>query len=184
MGAFTGEISAEMLYNIGARYVILGHSERRQLFGENDDFIHRKVVRALQDDLQPVLCVGETIQQREAGQTEEVLQHQINIAMQGVPDQDAVRIILAYEPVWAISAGKTATPKIAADAHVFCRRCLEKIFGKKIAGQISILYGGSVKSDNVKEIVEQKEIDGVLVGGASLDPTTFAAIIQNCEGIQ
>ncbi len=183
-GAFTGEISALMLLDAGAGFVLLGHSERRHLFGETDGFVHRKVLRALQDHLQPVVCIGETLGEREGGKTEEVLKKMIQAALSGVPEQEAKKIILAYEPLWAIGTGLTATPSVAQDAQAFCRKCLEDLFGQHTAGQICILYGGSVKADNVKELVSQKDIDGVLVGGASLDPKSFAAIIQHCEGIR
>jgi triosephosphate isomerase (TIM) len=183
-GAFTGEISALMLKEAGASFVILGHSERRHLFHETDEFIRRKVLRALQDDLQPVLCIGEKLNEREEGRTEATLKHQIETALKGLPEKDAVKLIVAYEPVWAIGTGKSATPQIAEAAHAFCRHCLGDLFGKRAAGQISILYGGSVKGDNAKEIVSQKDVDGVLVGGASLDPDQFNAIISHCEGIR
>lgn len=183
-GAFTGEISSLMLKEAGARFVLLGHSERRQLFGETDEWIGRKIVRALQDDLQVIFCVGETLEEREEGRTEEVLQRQIRVGLELVPKEQAKNIMLAYEPVWAIGSGKSATPKLAEEVHAFCRKCLREQFGKAKADLIPILYGGSVKPDNVKQLVLQKEIDGVLVGGASLDPEVFAQIIQHCEGIR
>lgn len=182
-GAFTGEVSSLMLKEAGASFVILGHSERRQIFHESDELIHRKILRALQDDIQPVLCVGETKQEREAGKTEDVILRQIESALQKVPVQDAERLVLAYEPVWAIGMGHAATPKQIEEAHAFCRKCLEKLFGKSSL-HIPIIYGGSVHPDNVREIVKQKDIDGVLVGGASLDADTLSAIILNCEGIR
>lgn len=182
-GAFTGEIAALMLKEAGATFVLLGHSERRHIFGETDEFIHRKILRALQDELRPVLCVGETLEEREAGLTEEVLQRQIDKALSGLPEEKTEKLILAYEPVWAIGTGKNATPEIAQETHAFCRKCLSDFYGKRKAGKISILYGGSVKPDNVQGIVSQKDIDGVLVGGASLSPESLADIIQQCEGI-
>ncbi len=182
-GAFTGEIAALMLKEAGASFVLLGHSERRRVFGESDTFIHRKVVRALQDDLLPVLCVGETLEEREGGQTEEILKKQIDSALVDLPEEKIGELILAYEPVWAIGTGKIATPEIAQETHAFCRKCLGDLLGKRKAGQIPILYGGSVKPENVGSLVSQKDIDGVLVGGASLDPESFAEIIQQCEGI-
>ena len=180
-GAFTGEIAALMLKEAGASFVILGHSERRHVFKETNEFIHKKVLRALQDDLIPILCVGETLKEREEGKTEKVLKEQISSALEGVPTEDAGRLILAYEPVWAIGTGKTATSKIAEEAHAFCREVLSELFGKRKAGVISILYGGSVKPENAAELVSKKNIDGVLVGGASLDPQTFAKIAVNCS---
>jgi triosephosphate isomerase len=182
-GAFTGEIAALMLKEAGASFVLIGHSERRQIFGETDALIHRKLIRALQDDILPVLCVGETLEQHEAGETKEVLKRQIASALVDVPKENAGDLILAYEPVWAIGTGKTATPKQAQEAHAICREYLAEIYGKRKAGQISILYGGSVKPDNAKELLSQKDIDGVLVGGASLDVENLADIIQHCEGI-
>ncbi|MBS0625322.1 MAG: triose-phosphate isomerase [Verrucomicrobia bacterium] len=180
-GAFTGEIAALMLKEAGAEFVLLGHSERRKIFGESSEFVHKKTVRALQEGLQPIVCVGEDLEERESGRTEEVLKHQLEKSLSGIPAEDALKIILAYEPVWAIGTGKTATPKIAQEAHAFCRSCLADLFGKKVAGQISILYGGSVKPESAGPLAAQKDIDGVLVGGASLDPHTFAEIALNCE---
>lgn len=180
-GAFTGEIAGLMLKEAGAAFVILGHSERRHIFGETDAFINRKVLRALQDDLIPVLCVGETWKEREAGKTEAVLKKQIETALEGVPKEDASRLILAYEPVWAIGSGKAATPAMAEEAHTFCRKSLEEIFGKKKAASLSILYGGSVKPENVGALMARKDVDGVLVGGASLDPDALAQIAINCS---
>lgn len=181
-GAFTGEIAGLMLKEAGASFVLLGHSERRHVFKEDLAFIHRKVLRALQDDLRPILCVGETLEEREAGRTEEVLQKQIFSALDKVSAEDiAEKLLLAYEPVWAIGTGQSATPKIAQEAHAFCRSCLEELLGKRKGGSIPILYGGSVKPESVKALVAQKSIDGVLVGGASLTPEIFAEIILNCS---
>lgn len=183
-GAFTGEVAALMLKEAGAGFVLLGHSERRRIFGETDELVHRKVVRALQDDLTAVLCIGETLEEYEEGKTEEVLQRQIETALAEVPKEETSHIILAYEPVWAIGTGKSATPAQAQKAHAFCRLCLAGLYGKRKAAQIAILYGGSVKPDNTESLVSQKDIDGVLVGGASLHPQTLAGIIQHCEGIR
>ena len=180
-GAFTGEIAGLMLKEAGASFVILGHSERRHVFGESDALIHRKVLRALQDDIQPILCVGETLKEREAKKTEEVLEKQITSALDGVSKEDIDSLILAYEPVWAIGTGKTATPKLAQEAHAFCRSVLGELLGKRKAGAISILYGGSVKHDNAAELTAQKDIDGVLVGGASLDADHFAKLALSCN---
>jgi triosephosphate isomerase len=180
-GAFTGEIAALMLKEAGATFVLLGHSERRKIFGETNEFIQRKVVRALQDDLVPVLCIGETLVDREAGKTEEVLERQIFACLDGVPKEQAHRIIMAYEPVWAIGTGKIATPDIAQEAHAFCRKALTERFGKKIADTLPILYGGSVKPNHVQDLLSEKDIDGVLVGGASLDPKTLAQIAVHCK---
>jgi len=179
-GAFTGEIAGLMLKEAGASFVLLGHSERRRLFHETNEIVHKKVVRALQDDIQPILCVGETLLERDEGKAEEVLKEQIMHALEGISKEDASRLILAYEPVWAIGTGKTATPKMAEEAHSFCRDVLIELFGKKVGQSISILYGGSVNADTALQIMAQKNIDGVLVGGASLDPDTFAAIAAHC----
>lgn len=181
-GAFTGEIAGLMLKEAGAAFVILGHSERRHVFGETNALIHRKVLRALQDDIQPILCVGETIKERDGGKTEKVIQEQLFTALDGVPKESATQLIIAYEPVWAIGTGKTATPKLIQEAHAFCRECLAELFGKKVADTIPILYGGSVKPDNSAEIGEQKDVNGVLVGGASLNPKTLAEIVENIQG--
>lgn len=182
-GAFTGEIAGLMLKEAGASFVLLGHSERRHIFGESDAFIHRKVIRALQDELQPILCVGETAKERDAGKTEEVLKSQLSKALEGVSPEDAKGVIIAYEPVWAIGTGKSATPQHIQEAHNFCRASLSEQFGKKIAATMPILYGGSVKAENVAQITEQDDVDGVLVGGASLDAKTFAEIINNLRGV-
>ncbi|MES2274199.1 MAG: triose-phosphate isomerase [Chlamydiota bacterium] len=179
-GAFTGEIAALMLKEAGAAFVMIGHSERRHVFGETNPLIHMKVLRALQDDLKCILCVGETLKQREQGTTEEVLKTQIFTACEGISKEDASHLMIAYEPVWAIGTGKTATPKLIQEAHAFCRKCLAEIFGKSRAASIPLLYGGSVKPENIGEIGAENDVDGALVGGASLDPETFAQLVQNC----
>lgn len=181
-GAFTGEIAGLMLKEAGAAFVILGHSERRHVFGETNAFIHRKVLRALQDNIQPILCIGETVKERDAGKTEEVLEEQLLSALDGVPKEDVENLIIAYEPVWAIGTGRTPTPKHIQEAHAFCRECLADVFGKKKAADLPILYGGSVKPENVAEIVGEKDVDGVLVGGASLNPEMLSEIIHNMAG--
>jgi triosephosphate isomerase len=183
-GAFTGEIAALMLKEAGASFVILGHPERRQIFGETDELIHRKLLRAIQDDLQPILCVGETLVEREEGKIHEVLKKQIVSALADVPEKDIDKLIIAYEPIWAVSSRQTASIKHVQDAHSFCRKCVEELFGKRKANRVPIIYGGSVNANNVKELVSQKDVDGVLVGGASLDPDTLSTIVQNCEGIR
>jgi triosephosphate isomerase len=183
-GAFTGEVAALMLKEAGAEFVILGHSERRRSFGETDAFIHKKIVRALKDDLRPIVCVGEDAVEREAGQTEDVLKQQIVQCLETIPEEEAKKILLAYEPVWAIGTGKSATAGIAEKAHAFCRQCLAELFSEETAELIPILYGGSVKPDTVAHLIEQKDIDGVLVGGASLDPKTFSEIVLNCESVK
>jgi triosephosphate isomerase len=181
-GAFTGEIAALMLKEAGASFVLIGHSERRRLFKETLEMIARKVQRALQDHLEPVLCVGETLEEREGGKTEAILKEQLFSALDAVPDEDAKKLLIAYEPVWAIGTGKSATPEMAAEAHAICRAALKEIFGARRAAPIPILYGGSVKSENAPELMAQKGIDGLLVGGASLSPETFASIIHSVAG--
>ncbi|MBZ5511407.1 MAG: triose-phosphate isomerase [Acidobacteriia bacterium] len=177
-GAFTGEISARMIQAAGCTHVIIGHSERRQYFGETDDTVNRKLLAALEAGLVPIVCVGEVLQEREAGLTEEVLRRQITGAFRTISGDKAAPIIVAYEPVWAIGTGKTATPAIAADAHGVIRAEAAKAFGQSAADNLRILYGGSVKPDNAKALMSQSEIDGALVGGASLDPKSFTAIVK------
>lgn len=178
-GAFTGEIAAIMLKEVGAEAVLLGHSERRHIFGEKDDFINKKVIRAIQDDIQPFLCVGETENERENEQTEEVLSFQIEKGLKGVPTEEVGNIVIAYEPVWAIGTGKVATPEIAQSSHFFIRKLLESMFGKTIAAKVYILYGGSVNADNISFLMNEEDVDGVLVGGASLETDSFLQIIKN-----
>ncbi len=177
-GAFTGEISAQMLRAVGCTHVIIGHSERRQYFGETDDTVNRKLKTALEAGLVPIVCVGEVIQEREANLTEEVLRRQVTRGLRGISGDKAAPLVIAYEPVWAIGTGKTATPAIAADAHAVIRAEAAKALGQTVAGNLRILYGGSVKPDNGKALMAQTEIDGALVGGASLDPKSFAAIVK------
>ncbi len=178
-GAFTGEISAVMLKTAGAEFVLLGHSERRHVFHESDDMIAKKMVRALLDDLQPILCVGETEEERESGKTEKVLLQQLQTGLKKISEKEMEKVIVAYEPVWAIGTGKTATPEMAQKAHCFIRKSLKEMFAKT-ADFVPILYGGSVKPENSKELMSQKDIDGALIGGASLKPESFAAIINQC----
>jgi triosephosphate isomerase (TIM) len=180
-GAFTGEIAALMLKEAGAEFVLLGHSERRHHFGETNAFIQRKVVRALADDLIPILCVGETLEERNEGRMEDVLRQQIEKGLEGVPAEEVGKLILAYEPVWAIGTGKSATAKMADEAHAFCREVLGDLFGKRKATALPILYGGSVSEANIADLIEQKDIDGVLVGGSSLDPKNLAKIVLKCK---
>jgi triosephosphate isomerase len=177
-GAYTGEISAGMLVAIGCSHVILGHSERRQYFGETDDTVNLKLKAALAADLTPIVCVGEVLEEREAGLTEDVLRRQCVRAFHAISTKKAGRMVIAYEPVWAIGTGKTATPQMAADAHALIRGEAAKTFGEGFAAQMRILYGGSVKPENVKALMAEDEIDGALVGGASLDPRSFAAIVR------
>jgi triosephosphate isomerase (TIM) len=177
-GAFTGEISARMLVEVGCTSVILGHSECRQYCGETDEGVNRKTKAALESKLTPIVCIGETLAQREESLTESVLKRQFEGGLAGLTDADFSRILIAYEPVWAIGTGRTATPEMAADAHRFIRGLASARFSADGAAAIRILYGGSVKPDNIKGLMAQPEIDGALVGGASLDPTSFAAIVN------
>ena len=176
-GAFTGEISGGMLKDVGCKMVIIGHSERRQLFGETDFMINRRVSGALQFGLIPVFCIGETLKQREADQTLQVLEGQVRAGLAGVKLTAGGQLVVAYEPVWAIGTGKTATEKQAQEVHRFIRDLLSDMFEKNIAAQLRILYGGSVKPDNIDILMRQDDIDGALVGGAALDANSFERII-------
>ena len=176
-GAFTGEVSAPMLLEIGVHGVILGHSERRQHFGETDDALARKVPAALGAGLDPILCVGENEYQRDSGQTEDVLTRQIEADLADVPVARLSEVVIAYEPIWAIGTGRTATPEQAGEAIAMIRGLIERRSAEAGAA-IRILYGGSVKPDNASELISQAEVDGALVGGASLDPIDFAAIVE------
>jgi triosephosphate isomerase (TIM) len=177
-GAYTGAISAQMLHAVGCSHVIIGHSERRQYFGETDDTVNRKLRAALVAGLKPIVCVGEVLQEREAGVTEDILRRQCSIAFREISGGGAHPIIVAYEPVWAIGTGKTATPELAAEAHRVIRAQAGEAFGDDAAAKMRILYGGSVKPENAKALMSQPEIDGALVGGASLDAKSFAAIVK------
>ncbi len=177
-GAYTGEISAPMLIDLGVSYVIVGHSERRQHFGETDVTVNRKVRVALENELKPAICIGETKAEREAGKTFEVVERQLREGLRGVSDHDAELITIAYEPVWAIGTGETATPGIAQEVHQFLRDKLANLFRRETAQNIRIIYGGSVTPENIRSLMSQNDIDGVLVGGASLDARSFAQIIQ------
>src|ERR1700683_900202 len=174
-GAFTGEISAPMLAEAGCRYVIVGHSERRQFFGEHDETVAKKTKAALASGLIPIVCVGESLTHREAGQSEKVCQTQFLGGPGALTPDEFSRILIAYEPVWAIGTGKVATPEIAAAAHKFIRHCAAEQFSAAHASALRILYGGSVKPDNIKGLMAQEELDGALVGGARLDPKAFAS---------
>ncbi len=178
-GAYTGEISCDMLKDIGVKTVILGHSERRQYYGETNEFINKKVLFALQNGMDIDLCVGETLEEREGGRLEQVLADQINIGLDGVTEEQMAHVTIAYEPVWAIGTGKTATPADANSAHEYIRGLIAKKFGKAVAEKQIIQYGGSVKPSNVKELMACEHIDGALVGGASLTLEQFLPII-NC----
>jgi triosephosphate isomerase len=177
-GAYTGEICSSMLLAAGVTHVIIGHSERRQYFGETDDIVNLKLKTALEVGLTPIVCAGEVLEEREAGLTEDVLRRQCLRAFHAISGKKAGKLIVAYEPVWAIGTGKTATPQMASDAHALIRTEASKAFGEAFAAQLRILYGGSVKPENAKALMTEAEIDGALVGGASLDPRSFAAIVK------
>jgi len=177
-GAFTGEISPGMLKAAGCTHVLIGHSERRQYFGENDEGVNRKVKAALQASLIPVVCIGETESEREAGETFSVLDKQVRLGLEGVSLRSPLDIVIAYEPVWAIGTGKTATQEQAQEAHAVIRDDVVQVLGNDLAAGIRILYGGSVKPSNVEALMARPDIDGALVGGASLKPDTFAEIIH------
>jgi len=177
-GAYTGAVSASMLRSAGCTHVIIGHSERRQYFGETDDTVNRKLKAALAAGLKPIVCVGEVLQEREAGLTDDILRLQCGIALRDISGAQAAGLVMAYEPVWAIGTGKTATPEIAVQAHQVLRAEAAKALGDNAANHMRILYGGSVKPENASALMSQPEIDGALVGGASLDPKSFLAIVK------
>ena len=175
-GAFTGQIAPAMLAEAGCRYVIIGHSERRQFFGDTDDSVAKKTIAALDAGLTPIMCVGELLNHREADQTEHILRSQFLGGPGALTPEQFSRILIAYEPVWAIGTGRTATPEIAAAAHKFLRQCAAERFSASHASALRVLYGGSVKPDNIHGLMAQEELDGALVGGASVDPKSFAAL--------
>ena len=176
-GAFTGEISGEMLKSLGVEYVIIGHSERRAYFAETDETVNKKLKSAHENGLKPIVCVGESLEQKENGKTKDVIKSQTRLALDGLSNDQIKNTIIAYEPIWAIGTGKTATKEDANESIKAIRKEIEKIYGKDVAECVIILYGGSVKSTNAKELFEMSDIDGALVGGASLDVTEFTKII-------
>ncbi|HEX7177629.1 MAG TPA: triose-phosphate isomerase [Pyrinomonadaceae bacterium] len=177
-GAHTGEVAADMLRDAGASHVIVGHSERRHIYGETDDFVGRKVGAGLAAGLIVILCVGETLEEREGAQAEAVVRRHLETGLSGLTASDLDRIIVAYEPVWAIGTGHTATPEQAQEMHAFARRVLAEKFGEEVAARVRILYGGSVKPDNISKLMLQPDVDGALVGGASLEAESFARIVN------
>jgi triosephosphate isomerase len=177
-GAYTGETSVLQLIAVGGTHTLIGHSERRQYFAETDEIVNKKLHTALKHGIVPVVCIGEVLEEREAGKTATVLKTQLNGAFAGITPQAAGPIAIAYEPVWAIGTGRTATPEIAADAHGIIRAEVAKLLGNDVAAAIRILYGGSVKPDNITNLMAQRDIDGALVGGASLKPDSFTAIVK------
>ncbi len=177
-GAFTGEISAEMLLDLGCKYVIMGHSERRQYFGETDETVNKKLRQALHKGLLPIVCVGELLSEREAGKANEVIDRQVAGALRGVTAAEMQKIVIAYEPVWAIGTGKTATPDQANEIHAFIRQKVKSLYSTEVAESLRIQYGGSVTPDNISSLMTKPDIDGALVGGASLKPESFAALVN------
>ncbi len=177
-GAYTGEVSAKMLKSIGVEYVIIGHSERRQYFNETDDTVNKKIKAAFENDLKPIVCVGETLEQREEGKTQDIITLQTRLALEGLSNEQVKRTIIAYEPIWAIGTGKTATSEDANNCIKAIRNEIKKIYGEEVASEVIIQYGGSVKSSNAKELFTTSDIDGGLVGGASLKPEEFSKIVN------
>ena len=183
IGPFTGEISAALLRDLFVHYVVLGHSERRALFGETDEMVNRKVRAAHEAKLRPIVCIGETLEQRDAGQVETILQQQLRGSLADLTPKQLEDVVLAYEPVWAIGTGRTATPQQAQEAHKFIRQVLAKLSNNSTANKVRIQYGGSVKPANTTELMSQPDIDGALVGGASLDARAFAEIVQHTAAL-
>jgi triosephosphate isomerase len=183
-GAFTGEVSGMMLKDIGAAYVIIGHSERRQYFSETNESVNKKVKAALKNGLLPIICVGETLNEREQGKTFDVVKDHLENGLKEINAEDMLKITVAYEPVWAIGTGKTATPQQAQEVQKYIRDLLTKLYNKETAGKIRIQYGGSVKPDNIEILMKQPDIDGALVGGASLDANSFAQIVKKASGVK
>ncbi len=177
-GPYTGEVSAPMLKELGCNYVIIGHSERRQYFGESDALVKRKVLAALEGGLQPIVCIGETLEEREEARTFSVLERQVRDGLEGLKPEQMEKIVIAYEPVWAIGTGRTATPEQANEAQAYIRKLLVELFGEGIVSKTRILYGGSVKPENIQDLMAEPEVDGALVGGASLDAASFARIVN------
>jgi triosephosphate isomerase len=177
-GAYTGEVAGSMLKEAGVSFVLIGHSERRTLFHETKEVIREKMKKALECQITPILCFGETLSDRQQGKAGQILQEQLYDALSAIRPEDLSKVILAYEPVWAIGTGQTASPEVAQETHRACRDFLRTTWGSNFSDHVSILYGGSVKSDNIGALMKQKDIDGALVGGASLDPVGFAAIIN------
>ncbi len=182
-GAYTGEISATMLRVLFVKYVVIGHSERRMLFSETDETVNRKVHSALEAGLRPIVCVGESTTERDNDEIETVLRRQLELGLKDLSVKDSAEIVIAYEPIWAIGTGRTATPIQAEEAHRFIRSVLGKMFGAGAAERVRIQYGGSVKPENAQELMRESDIDGALIGGASLDPHSFAKIIRHAEAV-
>ncbi len=178
-GAFTGAISANMIKSVGCEYVILGHSERRTIFGETDKLVNAKIKKAIAKNLTPIFCIGETLEERESGEMKNVIEKQVREGLDGISETDLAGTIVAYEPVWAIGTGKVATPEQAQEVHAFIRNLLKEMYSEELAENTTIQYGGSVKPENATELIGQNDIDGALVGGACLKADSFVAIIKN-----
>ena len=179
-GAYTGEISPLMLKDIGCQFVIIGHSERRALFGETNEGVNQKLITALEYRFSPIVCVGETLQERQADQAFKIIEEQVRGALNGISPENMLKVIIAYEPVWAIGTGQTAGPDQAQEVHAFIRELLKDLYGTEVSDAVRIQYGGSVKPDNIKELINQPDINGALVGGASLKTDLFVQIVTNC----
>ena len=180
-GAFTGEVSADMLLELGVEYVVIGHSERRTYFGETDQTVNLRTLKALEKGLKPIICVGETLEQRELGYTETLLKYQTKMALTNVTVDQLKNVVIAYEPVWAIGTGKTATPEMAQEVHAAIRKILADTFGAEVAEKMQILYGGSMKPENADALLAEKDIDGGLIGGAALKADSFVALIESAS---
>ena len=180
-GAFTGEISPIFLKSMGCEYVILGHSERRDIFKESNDFVNKKLKKALSTNINPIVCIGEHLEEREAGKTKDIIQYQMSETFKDLTKEEILKVIIAYEPVWAIGTGKTATPQQAEEVHMFIRELLAKKYDKKTAEAIRIQYGGSINQKNAEDLFKKKNIDGGLVGGASLEADSLALIVKSAE---
>jgi triosephosphate isomerase len=179
-GAFTGEVSSSMLKNAGCTYCIVGHSERRQFFGETNETVSKKAKALLKEGLKPIICVGEKLEERKANKTFDVVKDHIVNSLKGLTKEDMANVVIAYEPVWAIGTGLTATKEQAQEVHKYIRGLLKEMFGDAVAKSVQIQYGGSVKPENIKELIQQEDVDGALVGGASLKADSFAMIVRNC----
>lgn len=179
-GAFTGEISASMLKNVGCEYCIIGHSERRQFFGETNETVNKKLKSLLKENLKPIVCVGEKLEERKSGRTFDVIKDHVLNSLAGISKEDMLRTVVAYEPVWAIGTGVNATKEQAEEAHKYIRKLLAEMHGDETAKSVRIQYGGSVKPENIKELISQEDVDGALVGGASLKADSFIQLIRNC----
>lgn len=179
-GAFTGEVSCSMLKSAGCEYVIIGHSERRQYFGETNETVNKKAKAALKEGLKPIVCVGEKLEERKSGKTFDVVKDHVTNSLAGLTKDEMLKVVIAYEPVWAIGTGLTATKEQAEEVHKYIRDLLAKMYDAELAGKVRIQYGGSVKPENIKELITQEDVDGALVGGASLKADSFSQIVKNC----